>query len=161
LGVPVDRIYKTPQELAARERERADGAEAALVVTPNATHFEACRALLEAGTATVCDKPLAASLEEADALVEVEETCAFWNYLHLCRLPDDSGGSRDSRFGTSRRIRLVDVEYLQEWLTEPVETQGNAQAAWRADPSRAGLSGALGDIGTHAFQLLEYVTCAG
>ena len=56
-------------------------------------------------------------------------------------------------------IRLVQVEYLQEWLSEPVETQGNAQAAWRVDPSRAGLSGALGgDIGTHAFQLLEFVT---
>ena len=71
LGVPGDRIYPTAKEMVTREKERTDGIDAALVVTPNANHFEACRALLEAGLATVCDKPLAASLEEADALAEL------------------------------------------------------------------------------------------
>ena len=160
LGVPADRIYPTAEEMAAREKERADGVDAALVVTPNAEHFEACRPLLEAGIATICDKPLTASLEEANALAElalrsrapfgVTYTYAGYPMVREAREIVASG-----RIGS---IRLVQVEYLQEWLSEPVETQGNAQAAWRLDPSRAGLSGALGDIGTHAFQLLEFVT---
>ena len=160
LGVPADRIYSTAKEMATREKERADGVDAGLVVTPNANHFEACRALLEAGIATVCDKPLAASLEEADALAELSlrSRAPFGITYTYAGYPMVREAREIVASGRIGPIRLVQVEYLQEWLSEPVETQGNAQAAWRVDPSRAGLSGALGDIGTHAFQLLEFVT---
>ena len=160
LGVPTDRIYPTAEEMAACERERADGVHATLVVTPNVSHFEACRALLEAGIATVCDKPLAASLKEADALAELalRSSAPFGVTYTYAGYPMVREAREILASGRIGAIRLVQVEYLQEWLSEPVETQGNEQAAWRLDPSRAGLSGALGDIGTHAFQLLEFVT---
>jgi predicted dehydrogenase len=160
LGVPPDRIYRTAEEMAVREKERAGGVDAALVVTPNANHFEACRAMLEAGISTVCDKPLAASLEEADALAELalRSRAPFGVTYTYAGYPMVREAREIIASGRIGPIRLVQVEYLQEWLSEPVETQGNAQAAWRLDPSRAGLSGALGDIGTHAFQLLEFVT---
>ena len=160
LGVSTDRIYKTPQDMVTRENERADRIDAAVVVTPNANHFDACKALLEGRIATVCDKPLAANLKEADFLEELvfETRVPFGVTYTYAGYPMVREAREILTSGRVGAIRLVSVEYLQEWLTEPVETQGNAQAAWRLDPSRAGLSGALGDIGTHAFQLLEYVT---
>jgi predicted dehydrogenase len=160
LGVAADRTYATPEEMAGREKERADGVDAVLVVTPNANHFEACRALLKAGIATICDKPLAANLDEADALAELalRSRAPFGVTYTYAGYPMIREAREIVASGRIGQIRVVQVEYLQEWLSEPVESQGNAQAAWRLDPSRAGLSGALGDIGTHAFQLLEFVT---
>ena len=137
-----------------------DGIDAALIVTPNAFHAEAACALLAARLPTICDKPLCASLEEADQILRAAAAAGVpfgvsYTYAGYPMVREARQAIASGRIG---RIRFAHVEYLQEWLTRPVERMGNRQAEWRLDPARAGLSGALGDIGTHAFQLLEYVT---
>jgi predicted dehydrogenase len=160
LGVAPDRIYGSGEELADREAARPDRIDAAVVVTPNSSHFEACRALLRRRIPTICDKPMTADLVEANALVDAVASARtpFAVTYTYAGYPMVRQARELVRSGALGPIRLVHVEYLQEWLAEPVEKQGNNQAAWRLDPKRAGLSGALGDIGTHAFQLVEYVT---
>jgi predicted dehydrogenase len=160
LGVDPGRVYRDVAEMAARETQRPDGIDAALIVTPNAFHAEAARALLAARVPTICDKPLCASLEEADDILRFAVAAAVpfsvtYTYAGYPMVREARQAIASGRIG---KVRFAHVEYLQEWLTRPVERMGNRQAEWRLDPARAGLSGALGDIGTHAFQLLEYVT---
>lgn len=146
----------------ARRRSvcRADGIEAVAIVTPNHLHAPIAMAFLEAGIHVICDKPLAVSLEEGEKLATLarEKDRVFavtYTYTGCPLVRHARAMVRDGALG---EIRVVQVEYAQDWLSLPVETQANRQAVWRTDPALAGPAGCLGDIGTHAYQLAEYVT---
>jgi len=146
--------------MAKEEAGRADGIEVVAVVTPNHLHHPAARAFLEAGIEVICDKPITRTLEEAEDLVRL--VAARGRVFVLTHNYTGYPMVRQARemiaAGALGAIRLVQVEYPQEWLTTALEETGQKQAAWRTDPARAGAGGALGDIGTHAFNLAEFVT---
>jgi predicted dehydrogenase len=130
------------------------------IVTPNHLHYGPAKMALEAGFHVVCDKPLCMSVAEAIDLHEtVERTgklfCLTHNYTGYPMVKRAREMVLGSEIGT---VRKVTVEYFQGWLSTPVETTGNRQAEWRSDPSRAGIAGSMADIGTHAFNLAEYVS---
>lgn len=159
LGVGDDRIYTDAEALVRGEAGRPDAAEAAVVVTPNHLHATACRTLLRAGLHVVCDKPLAISIQEGDELVSLaaaQERILGVTYTYLGFPMVREARARIAR-GDVGQVRMVYCEYLQEWLGQDEEALGAKHAAWRMDPSRAGPTGTLGDVGTHAFALSEYL----
>jgi predicted dehydrogenase len=145
--------------MARAEAAREDGIDAVSIVTPNHMHAEPAIAFLQAGINVICDKPLAATPDQARAIAEAgaggQGQVRPDPQLH--GLSADPAGARDDQRGDLGEIRLVQAEYAQDWLTESVEATGNKQAAWRTNVELAG-AGALGDIGTHAFNLLSFVT---
>ncbi|WP_250500157.1 Gfo/Idh/MocA family oxidoreductase [Caballeronia sp. GAWG1-5s-s] len=158
IGLP--RSYDDYREMARVEASRADGIEAVAIVTPNHLHAPIATAFLEAGIHVICDKPLAVSLAEGEALAKLarEKNRVFAVTYTYTGYPLVRHARALVRNGALGDIRVVQVEYAQDWLSMPVETQANRQAAWRTDPALAGPAGCLGDIGTHAYQLAEYVT---
>ena len=160
LGLAADRIYDDYESMAKAEAKRADGIEAVSIVTPNHMHAGPTIAFLEAGIHVICDKPLTVSLVEAKKMKAAVEksgrifalTHNYTGYPLVRRMREMVQG------GDLGVIRLVQVEYPQDWLTGPTEKSGNKQAEWRTDPKRSGAGGALGDIGTHAYNLADYVT---
>lgn len=136
------------------------GLQAAIIVTPNHLHAPQALAALEAGLHVVCDKPLCHSRAEADALQAAAQgrvfgvTYTYAGYAALTRAREMVAS------GALGPLRLVQVDYLQDWLALPIERQGVGMAAWRLDPQRSGPAGATGDIGTHAFHMAEFVTGA-
>ncbi|RBP05651.1 putative dehydrogenase [Roseiarcus fermentans] len=160
LGLAPDRIYDDYETMAKAEAARPDGIEAVAIVTPNHMHAGPVIAFLGAGVHVICDKPLTVSLAEArriEAAVAASGrifalTHNYTGYPLVRRMREMVAGGE---LGT---IRLVQVEYAQDWLTGPTEASGNKQAEWRVDPARSGAGGALGDIGTHAFNLSDFVT---
>lgn len=160
LGVAEDRAYADFAAMAAAEAARPDGIEAVSIVTPNHLHFAPAKAFLEAGVHVLCDKPVTANLDEAKALAEVVKrsgrifvlTHNYTGYPMVRQMREMVAS------GTIGRLRHVQVEYAQDWLTEAVETRGAKGAEWRTDPARAGAGGSIGDIGTHAFNLAAFVT---
>lgn len=160
LGLAPERCYGDWRDMLARETQRSDGAQAVAVVTPNHLHAAVAMACLEAGLHVLCDKPLTATLEEAEALATVAQRsrgklCVTYNYSGY---PMVRHARELVRRGALGDIRSVQARYAQDWLALPVERNGNKQAAWRTDPARAGGGGCIGDIGTHAYQLLCFVT---
>lgn len=160
LGITEDRSYASFAEMAAHEAAREDGIEAVAIVTPNHMHFAPAKAFLEAGIHVICDKPLTSALEDA---IELERVAKQSDRLFI--LTHNYTGYamvRQARELIARgglgNIRLVHVEYLQDWMTEPIESSGQKQAAWRTDPARSGQGGAIGDIGTHAYNLARFVS---
>ena len=159
LGLAADRIYDDYESMAKAEAKRADGIEVVSIVTPNHMHAGPAVAFLKAGIHVICDKPLTVSLAEAKKMKAAVEksgrifalTHNYTGYPLVRRMREMVQG------GDLGAIRLVQVEYPQDWLTGPTETSGNKQAEWRVDPKRSGAGGALGDIGTHAFNLADYV----
>jgi len=156
------RLYRTAADMAAAEAKRppSDRIDFVSIVTPNDAHFEPAKAFLEAGFHVVCDKPLALTLEQAEELARVVENTGrvfalTHNYTGYPLVRHARHLFASGQMGT---VRKVIVEYLQDWLMEPLEKQGSKQAAWRTNPAESGIGGAIGDIGTHAFNLLEYVT---
>jgi predicted dehydrogenase len=130
------------------------------IVTPNAAHHPVAAAFLDAGIHVVCDKPMTCTIEEAEDLVaRVEKTGLVFalthNYTAHPLIRHARELFRSGRMGT---VRKVVAEYLQDWLARPVERDGSKQAGWRTDPAQSGVGGSLGDIGSHAFNLAEYVT---
>ena len=160
LGLAPDRVYDSFEAMAKVEAARPDGIEAAAIVTPNHVHAPAAYALLEAGIHVICDKPLTVSLVEAKRMQgAVEASGRIFALTHnYTGYPLVRCMRQMIRAGELGELRLVQVEYPQDWLTGPTEATGNKQAEWRVDPARAGGGGALGDIGTHAFNLADYVT---
>ena len=159
LGLAADRIYTSYEEMAAKEAARPDGIEAVSIVTPNHVHFGPAKAFLEAGIHVICDKPLTSTLEDARALRDVKpkngaKFLLTHNYTGypLIRQARDLVAS-----GALGKIRVVQAEYAQDWLTVAADP-GNKQASWRTDPKRSGAGGAIGDIGTHAYNLLRFVS---
>jgi predicted dehydrogenase len=159
LGLPPDRVYDDYQSMAKAEAARPDGIEAVAIVTPNHMHAGPTYAFLKAGIHVICDKPLTTSLAEAKKMqAAVEKSRRIFALTHnYTGYPLVRRAREMVRAGDLGEIRLVQVEYPQDWLTGPTETTGNKQAEWRVDPKRAGAGGALGDIGTHAYNLADYV----
>ena len=160
LGIDPTRSYATFSEMARAEANRGDGIEAVSIVTPNHVHADAAIAFLEAGIHVICDKPLTVSSEEAariKAAVEASKAHFFLthNYTGYPLIREARHMVRTGQLG---EIRLVQAEYVQDWLADPLEHSGQKQAAWRTDPESTGGGGAIGDIGTHAYNLAHFVT---
>lgn len=160
IGLDPERSYTSYAEMAKAEAKRPDGIEAVAIVTPNNVHFPAARAFLEAGIHVICDKPLTATLAEARKLAAlVEKTGKVFVLTHnYTGYPMIRQARAMVAAGELGDIRLVQVEYPQDWLTERAELAGSKQAEWRTDPKRSGAGGAIGDIGTHAYNLAAFVT---
>ncbi|MFL9927932.1 Gfo/Idh/MocA family oxidoreductase [Paraburkholderia sp. RL18-103-BIB-C] len=157
----IARSYADWREMARAEAARDDGIDAVAIVTPNHLHAPVATAFLEAGIHVVCDKPLAISLAEGEALAKLaREKGKLFALTHTYSgYPLVRHARELVERGELGEIRVVQVEYAQDWLAEPVETGGaNKQAGWRTDPALAGPAGCLGDIGTHAYQLAAFVT---
>jgi predicted dehydrogenase len=160
LGLVPERVYDTYQEMARIERSRADGIEAVVIVTPNHLHYPVARAFLEAGVHVICDKPLTSTLKDARTLHELvtaSDRLFFVTYTYGT-YPMVSQAREMVRGGQLGQVRVVQAEYAQGWLSSAVEATGSRQASWRTDPALAGEGGCLGDIGTHAYHLIEYIT---
>lgn len=155
--IGIARSYGDYKAMAAAEAERPDGIQAVSVCTPNHLHFEVTREFLSRGIHVICDKPMTATLEQACELSRiVEESSAMFILTHnYSAYPQIRQARAMIERGDLGRIRLVQAEYAQDWLTEATTSK---QADWRADPARAGAGGAIGDIGTHVFQLARFVT---
>ncbi len=159
LGLKEDRTYDDFKAMAIREARLKDGIEAVAIVTPNHMHMAAAREFLKRGIHVICDKPLTSNLADARTMAQaVEKSKALFILTHnytgypLIRQMRDMVTN-----GDLGEVRIVQVEYSQDWLTE-AQPEDNKQAGWRTDPKRAGAGGSTGDIGTHAFNLACFVT---
>jgi predicted dehydrogenase len=154
------RSYSSFQQMAEVEPTLPDGIDFVMVTVPNYLHFRVAKAFLEKGISVVCDKPLASTLEEAEELVAlVQRSNAVFALTHnYTGYPAVRQAQAMVQQGLIGDIRKVLVEYIQDWLMEPIEKAGNKQAAWRTNPAQAGISSCVGDIGTHAENLLEFIT---
>ncbi len=155
LGVP--RAYTSFAEMAAKEARRKDGIDVVAIVTPNHMHAPVAMQFLRRGIHVICDKPLTATLAEAKKLAKAAEASGVVFALthNYTGYPMIRQAKTMIAKGDLGDLRLVNVEYVQDWLTEPVD---NKQADWRTDPARSGAGGSTGDIGTHAFNLANFVT---
>ena len=160
LGIEADRSYHSFAEMAKAEAARSDGIEAVSIVTPNHLHADAAVAFLEAGIHVICDKPLSVSQAEGARIKKTlqNSSAKFFlthNYTGYPLIREAREMIANGKLG---HIRVVQAEYAQDWLAEPLETTGQKQASWRTDPKATGGGGAIGDIGTHAYNLVHYVT---
>jgi predicted dehydrogenase len=160
LGLDPQRVYASFEDMARSERRRPDPIDVVAIVTPNHLHAPVAEVFLQAGFHVICDKPLTTTLARALALRDLAESsgrvfCVTHNYAGYPLVRHARAMVAADALGS---IRLVQVEYPQEWLTEPLEQQGHKQAEWRTDPVRSGAGGCLGDIGTHAYHLAHYVS---
>ena len=162
LHLSQQRIYGSYKEMIRREAElsQIDRMDFVSIVTPNHLHFEPSKLALENGFHVVLDKPMTFDLAEANQLKEIAAKsgkyfCLTHTYTGYPMVKEARQQVLSDKFG---KIRKVYVEYPQGWLSMPLENQDQKQAAWRTDPNRSGAAGAMGDIGTHAFNLAEYVS---
>ncbi|MEC5407260.1 Gfo/Idh/MocA family oxidoreductase [Paraburkholderia sp. MPAMCS5] len=157
----IARSYAHWQDMALAEAAREDGIDAVAIVTPNHLHAPVATAFLDAGIHVICDKPLAISLAEGEALAKLARAKnRLFALTHTYSGYPLARHARDLvERGELGQLRVVQVEYAQDWLAEPIEAGGlNKQAGWRTDPALAGPAGCLGDIGTHAYHLASFVT---
>jgi predicted dehydrogenase len=162
LFLPPERVYGSYTELFEKEAALPEGErmDFVAIVTPNDLHFPVARAALEAGFPVVCDKPMTHDLQQAKELQRlVRESGLLFalthNYTGYAMVKEAREIVRGGRLGA---VRKVIVEYPQGWLATALEASGQKQASWRTDPARAGAFGCMGDIGTHAENLAEYIT---
>lgn len=160
LGLAPDRIYSDYREMAAREAARPDGIEAVIIVTPNHLHHPVAKAFLEAGIDVICDKPLSTTLDEAKELVALTraKNLVFAVTLNNTGYPMVRQAREMIAAGELGDLRVVHASYIQDWLTNSIDADGQKQAEWRTDPARAGASACLADIGVHAHNLALFVT---
>lgn len=160
LGIAPERSYGSFDEMAAAEAARPDGIEAVAIVTPNHMHWPAARAFLASGIHVICDKPLTSTLADAEALaVAAAKSGKLFILTHnYTGYPMVRQARAMVAEGLLGEIRLVHSEYAQDWLSRKLEESGQKQAAWRTDPARSGAGGAIGDIGTHAYNLACFVS---
>jgi len=156
------RLYRTYRQMAEEERRLPPDRriDFVAIVTPNHVHFDSAKTFLEHGFHVICDKPLTTTLDEARQLVQLVERLQLvfavtYNYTGYPLIRHAKQLFRSGEMGV---VRKVLVEYLQGWLVLPEENRGSKQAAWRTNPAESGVGGAIGDIGTHALHLVEYVT---
>ncbi len=157
LGLDPDRCYDSYEEMAQAEAARTDGIDAVAIVTPNHMHAGPAIAFLNAGINVICDKPLSNDMVGAQSIAEAVRASGkhfilTHNYTGYPLIRQARDMIASGQLGT---IRMVAAEYIQDWLTEEVH---NKQADWRTDPKRSGAGGCIGDIGTHAFNLAQFVT---
>jgi predicted dehydrogenase len=162
LSIDPKRCYATFQEMIKRESKLPEHKRMQLVsiVTPNHMHFAPAKMALEYGFHVICDKPLAFNLKEAHALAAlVEKTGLLFALTHnYTGYPMVKQAKMMLKNGELGKIRKVVAAYPQGWLSTPLEQSGQKQAAWRTDPKKSGVAGAMGDIGSHAENLTEYIT---
>lgn len=157
-GLAEDRIYADYMEMAKAEAGRKDGIEAVAIVTPNHLHFPMAKAFLEQGIHVICDKPLTATMADATALRDVVNAsdARFLLTHNYTGYPMVREARRLVAEGKLGKVRLVQMEYIQDWLAYADPT--SKQAAWRLDPARSGAGGCIGDIGTHAYNLGLFIS---
>ncbi|QTN24776.1 Gfo/Idh/MocA family oxidoreductase [Rhizobacter sp. AJA081-3] len=160
IGLAPDRIYSDFETMAKAEAARPDGIEAVAIVTPNHLHAPVAEAFLKAGIHVICDKPVTTNSKDAKKLLKLAKKhqrvfAVTHNYTGYPMVRHARQMVKDGALG---EIRVVQVEYPQDWLTEKLEATGQKQAEWRADPARNGIGGAIADIGTHAHNLAAYIT---
>ena len=162
LGLSPDRVYSSYQELFEKESQLPEDQRAQVIsiVTPNHLHYEPARQALESGFHVILDKPMTFSLQEAKDLANAASAsgrlfCLTHTYTGYPMVKEARQIVQEGRLG---RIRKIYVEYPQGWLSGFEEGSGNKQASWRTNPDQSGAAGAMGDIGTHAFNLAEYVS---
>ena len=160
LGLAEDRIYETYQEMAEKESSRSDGIHVVAIVTPNHLHVPIAKVFAEKGIHIICDKPLALSTKEAIEIKNIVENkkiifALTHNYTGYPMVRHARSLIQKGDLGS---IRVVQAEYPQDWLTTKAEDSGLKQAEWRTDPKRSGDGGCIGDIGTHAFNLIRFIT---
>jgi predicted dehydrogenase len=160
LHIPPDRAYATFAEMAIAESQRPDRIDAVSIVTPNHLHFAPAKAFLEAGIHVICDKPLTTTVEDALSLSQlVKKSGLIFGLTHnYTGYPTIRQAREMVAAGELGYLRLIQVEYAQDWLTTPLETSGQKQAVWRTDPAQSGPAGSLGDIGTHAYNIACFVS---
>lgn len=162
LGLDTARVHPSYREMAEREAAlpEAERVQLVSIVTPNHLHHPVAKAFLERGIHVVCDKPLATALPDAEELCRLaaERDLVFAVTYNYTGYPMVKEARERVRAGELGELRKVVVEYSQGWLRTLLEAEGQKQAAWRGDPARAGASSALGDIGSHAHDLVRYVT---
>ncbi len=160
--LPPDRVYGDYQEMITKEKSLPEGERMDFVsiVTPNFMHFPPAKMALENGFPVICDKPATFDLKEAKELQKiVEKTGLTFALTHTYTGYPMVKEARDLiKAGKLGKIRKVIVEYPQGWLSTSLEKEGSKQASWRLDPKKAGISSCMGDIGTHAENLAEYIT---
>jgi len=162
LYLPEERCYKDYEEMIAKEKILPEDQRMNFVaiVTPNHMHFAPAKLALENGFHVVCDKPMTLTLEEAIELEKIvtKSRLLFALTHNYTGHPLVKQAKAMVANGDLGNIRKIQVHYLQGWLSTSVEKTGHKQASWRVDPSKSGIGGALGDIGTHAENLVEYIT---
>ncbi|THF55282.1 Gfo/Idh/MocA family protein [Ollibium composti] len=160
LGIAPNRAYADYREMARVEAARPDGIEAVVIVTPNHLHAPVATAFLEAGIDVICDKPLSTTVADAEALVALTARLKRKFVVTL----NNTGYAmvRQARemvaAGALGRLVSIHGSYIQDWLTKPIDAEGQKQAEWRTDPARAGQSAVLADIGVHAFNLACFIS---
>jgi predicted dehydrogenase len=162
LFLPANRVYGSYQEMIDKEKSLPEGErmDVVSIVTPNHVHFEPARLALENGFHVVLDKPMTFDLAEAKELQKVAERsgkyfCLTHTYTGYPMVKEARYQVQSGKFG---KIRKVVASYPQGWLSQFLEGSENKQASWRTDPKQSGIAGCMGDIGTHAFNLAEYVS---
>jgi len=160
LGVDAKRSYNSYHEMARKEGKLKSGIDAVTIVTPNHLHADVAKEFLKEGIHVICDKPLTSNLQDAEELAKlVKDTglvfAVTYNYSGYPMVRQAKEMVANGELGN---IRVVQLEYAQDWLATNIERNGQKQAAWRTDPKQAGKGGAIGDIGTHAFHLAEFIT---
>ena len=160
LGLDPARTYDDFKSMAIREAKLKNGIEAVSIVTPNHMHYPAAKEFLRRGIHVICDKPLTSNLADAKKLLKVaQESDALFVLTHnYTGYPMIRQAREMIANGDLGEIRVVQVEYPQDWLTEAVEQTGAKQAVWRTDPKQSGAGGSTGDIGTHAYNLASFVS---
>jgi predicted dehydrogenase len=160
LGLADDRSYQSYTDMIAGEAARDDGAEVIAIVTPNHLHYPVAKACLEGGFHVICDKPMTVTVDEARELRRLAEAgnrilAVTYNYSGY---PMIRHAREMIARGDLGKLRVVQGEYAQDWLAENLEESGQKQAAWRTDPAKSGAGGCIGDIGTHIYHLISFVT---
>ncbi|GHC61288.1 Gfo/Idh/MocA family protein [Neogemmobacter tilapiae] len=160
LGLNPARVYSSYAEMAQREARRKDGINAVSIVTPNHLHAPVAKEFLKRGIHVICDKPLTGTLADAKSLAKAaEKSDALFILTHnYTGYPMIRQAQEMVASGELGEIRVLHVQYVQDWLSTPLEQTGSKQAEWRTDPARSGGGGAVGDIGTHAQNLASFVT---
>ena len=165
LFLPEDRVYGSYEEMIKAEKKLPEGERMDFVsiVTPNHMHYGPAKMALQNGFHVVCDKPIAFNLKEAKDLARlVKKTGLLFALTHnYTGYPMVKQARMMIEKGKIGKVRKVVVEYPQGWLSTKLEDSDQKQAAWRTDPKRSGAAGAMGDIGTHAENLAEYITEIG
>ena len=164
LRVDPSRSYSNYEEMAEKESQREDKIDVVAIVTPNHLHYGPAVSFLRKDFHVICDKPLTLNLDEAKSLVEVVESskgifALTHNYTGYPMVRQARAMIRNNELG---KIRIIQAEYVQDWLTTNIESNEGAdgfkQASWRTDPKKSGAGGCIGDIGTHAFNLISFTT---
>lgn len=160
LHISPDRAYGNFEEMAQVESARDDGIDVVSIVTPNHVHYPVAKVFLEAGIHVICDKPLTTNLADAEALSAlVDKTGLVFGLTHnYTGYPMVRQAREMVQSGELGRIRVIQAEYPQDWLSTKLEDSGLKQAEWRTDPARSGPAGSVGDIGTHAYNLVRFIT---